>query len=120
MNKDKILDFLNYISDNIKNKDNPIIHHNKIYNNYWNNNRLDIECLIEKLYNQIKPIIMLKNQKLEYTRHIKWTPIVHQYPICYLHYIETESKSDIDFETFNEKSIRGKSNQTKISIINFT
>ena len=117
MDKNICIKFLNHISNNIKDTDNPIIDHNKIYNKYWNNNKLNIECLIEKLFNQIRLIINSTNQQLQYNKHIKWDPIIHKYPICYLYYIESKStststskstststsKSNINFETFNKK-----------------
>ena len=94
MDKNISIKFLNHILNHKQNIDDHIIEHNQIFNNQWNNNKLDIKCLIEKLFNMIKPIISTNQQNqqlLQYNKHIKWDPIFHKYPISYLYYIRSIS-----------------------------
>jgi hypothetical protein len=75
-------DTLNYISNDIFNKNNPIKYHNKNYNNVWNINYEKLNNLINNLSNNLLFII---NNKIDLSNVeiFEWTNIKHEYPLCY-------------------------------------
>jgi len=71
---------LNYISNDMFNKNNPIKYHNKIFNDVWNKNSDKLSNLINNLSNNLLSI----NQDIEFKPILfKWNNIKHKYPLCY-------------------------------------
>ena len=104
MNKNKCFNFLNIITEDIKNVNNPIIIYNNYYIDYWNTNKSNIELLIKIFYNQIISIINITNDTIlekSLIKHIIWTPIIHKYPIYYEYYIN--NNNNINYDNFNNK-----------------
>ena len=90
---DYTFDTLNYISNDILKKKNPIKYHNEIFNNAWNNNADKINELINKLSDSLRSIIN-NNIKIRPIK-FKWKNIKHEYPLCY--------NNDIPYNQFIEK-----------------
>jgi hypothetical protein len=106
MNNNISISFLDYISDDIKNINNPIYNHNENFNRHWNDNKLNIILLLNKLYINIQQIIKSTSKKLidqSLVEHIRLTPIIHKYPILYQYYIDSNINSNIDINSFNDK-----------------
>ena len=106
MNNNLCIKFIDHISNNIKDINNPLTEHNTIFNSHWNNNKQNINHLIEILYNQLKTIIKPKI-KIQHNKHDKWDTIIHEYPISYINY---QNIVKIDYSTFNEKINRREIN----------
>lgn len=91
---DYTFDTLNYISNDISNKKNPIKYHNQIFNNVWNENSSNLTELINTLSNDLLYIID-KNIDLSKITEFRWKNIKHDYPLCY--------KNDIPYDQFIKK-----------------